>query len=306
MKPTGKLRFMTAYRFYRRDEVPRVKEENPDLDGKARHAVVRQRWQKLPDKEKVAYVMMSRLDRERAIYMNKLSQIRENLLMEFPTLETSRSDAASAEPDEDYEEYRRQLIAFRQAEQNLHLERLQRGLPFVASQAFDRIQNEIKEGNKIIYEDEQEYSADAEESKDHEAHVQSLPNPDISSIQVAKSNDEHGSSITFPTSNEQSSNSASSGGNRQTEADPPTPNFTPAAAGAPEPQSKTGTQHPEEPETIQIDTSKPRGMKQNQKQVTEYEESKEGFRRAEGEQILSTTVENGKRFTQLGIMQFFK
>ena len=41
VKPTGKLRFMTAYRFYRRDEVPKVKEENPELDGKARHAIVR-------------------------------------------------------------------------------------------------------------------------------------------------------------------------------------------------------------------------------------------------------------------------
>ena len=37
--------------------------------------------------EEVVYVMMSRLDRERAIYMNKLSQIRENLLTEFPSLD---------------------------------------------------------------------------------------------------------------------------------------------------------------------------------------------------------------------------
>ena len=60
--------------------------------------------------------MMSRLDRERAIYMNKLSQIRENLLVEFPTLASARDEAIGSQPNEDYEEYRRQLIAFRQAE----------------------------------------------------------------------------------------------------------------------------------------------------------------------------------------------
>ena len=51
--------------------------------------------------------MMSRLDRERAIYMNKLSQIRENLLVEFPTLARARDEAIGSEPEEDYEEYRR-------------------------------------------------------------------------------------------------------------------------------------------------------------------------------------------------------
>ena len=55
--------------------------------------------------------------------------------------------------------------------------------------------------------------------------------------------------------------------------------------------------HSEEPETIQIDTSRPRYPTQSLKQVTEYEESKEAFKKAEGEQMLTTTVENGKRFT---------
>lgn len=36
VKPSGKLRFMTAYRFYRKDQVPLVKERFPDLDGKGR------------------------------------------------------------------------------------------------------------------------------------------------------------------------------------------------------------------------------------------------------------------------------
>lgn len=49
VKPSGKLRFMSAFRFYRREEVPEVKAEQPDLDGKARHKVVRERWRKLDE-----------------------------------------------------------------------------------------------------------------------------------------------------------------------------------------------------------------------------------------------------------------
>jgi hypothetical protein len=36
MKASGKLKFMTAYRFFRKDKVPLVKEKYPDLDGKGR------------------------------------------------------------------------------------------------------------------------------------------------------------------------------------------------------------------------------------------------------------------------------
>ena len=46
---------------------------------------MRKRWQALPDEKKFAYVMMSRMDRERAIYMNKLTQIKQNLLAELPS-----------------------------------------------------------------------------------------------------------------------------------------------------------------------------------------------------------------------------
>ena len=47
VKPSGKLRFMSAFRFYRREAVPEVKVEQPELDGKARHKVVRERWRQL-------------------------------------------------------------------------------------------------------------------------------------------------------------------------------------------------------------------------------------------------------------------
>jgi len=44
VKPTGKLKFLTAYRFYRREEVPIVKKMYPETEGKERQALVRKRW----------------------------------------------------------------------------------------------------------------------------------------------------------------------------------------------------------------------------------------------------------------------
>ena len=36
VKPTGKLKFLTAYRFFRREEVPIVKQMYPEMEGKER------------------------------------------------------------------------------------------------------------------------------------------------------------------------------------------------------------------------------------------------------------------------------
>lgn len=84
VKPSGKLRFMSAYRFYRREMVPLVKAERPELEGKQRHQLIRQRWQQLPDDKKFNYVMMSRADREKAIYIAKLIQLKETLPYDIP------------------------------------------------------------------------------------------------------------------------------------------------------------------------------------------------------------------------------
>ena len=65
-----------------------MKSMYPDLDGKDRHALVRKRWQALPDDKKITYVMKSRLDKERAIYENKLAQIKENLASELPKFQS--------------------------------------------------------------------------------------------------------------------------------------------------------------------------------------------------------------------------
>ena len=34
VKPSGKLKYMSAYRFFRKDMVPLVKADHPDFDGK--------------------------------------------------------------------------------------------------------------------------------------------------------------------------------------------------------------------------------------------------------------------------------
>jgi len=73
VKPSGKLKFMSAYRFFRRDRVPVVKEAHPDYDGKQRQEVIKAEWRKLNDCEKFAYVIRSRADREKALYAYKLS-----------------------------------------------------------------------------------------------------------------------------------------------------------------------------------------------------------------------------------------
>jgi hypothetical protein len=44
IKPSGKLRFMSAYRFFRREQVPVIKAELPELEGKQRHQIIRARW----------------------------------------------------------------------------------------------------------------------------------------------------------------------------------------------------------------------------------------------------------------------
>lgn len=86
VKPSGKLRFMTAYRFFRKERVPLVKQicEGTEMDGKARQEVIRAMWKRLGDKEKYPYVLMSRADREKAIFASKLSKIKENLIRKYP------------------------------------------------------------------------------------------------------------------------------------------------------------------------------------------------------------------------------
>jgi hypothetical protein len=53
---------MSAYRFFRKQMVPQVKEAFPDLDGKGRQEIIRNMWRELDDKGKFIYVLQSRAD----------------------------------------------------------------------------------------------------------------------------------------------------------------------------------------------------------------------------------------------------
>ena len=60
--------------------IPLVKETYPNYDGKSRQQVIRKAWRVLPDSCKFAYVQMSRADREKALYLHRLTQIKEEIL----------------------------------------------------------------------------------------------------------------------------------------------------------------------------------------------------------------------------------
>lgn len=76
---------MSAYRFFRKEMVPVIKQQETNLDGKGRHAVVHDLWTQLQDRHKLAYVLMSRADREKSLYIIRLNQIRDELKQAFPT-----------------------------------------------------------------------------------------------------------------------------------------------------------------------------------------------------------------------------
>lgn len=84
LKPSGKIKFMSAYRFFRKEMVPLIKRLEPCLDSKGRHAVVHNVWTQLHDEHKLAYVLMSRADREKSLYIIRLNQIRNELRMQYP------------------------------------------------------------------------------------------------------------------------------------------------------------------------------------------------------------------------------
>jgi hypothetical protein len=73
IKPSGKIKFMSAYRFFRKEMVQVIKKTEPSLDSTARHIIVHNLWTKLKDYHKLAYVLMSRADKERSLYVIRLN-----------------------------------------------------------------------------------------------------------------------------------------------------------------------------------------------------------------------------------------
>lgn len=73
IKPSGKVKFMSAYRFFRKEMVPVIKQIEPELDSKGRHEIVQSLWNQLNDRHKLPYVLMSRADREKSLYIIRLN-----------------------------------------------------------------------------------------------------------------------------------------------------------------------------------------------------------------------------------------
>lgn len=84
LKPSGKLKFKSAQRFFRMEMVPILKKIEPTLDSQGRQEVIRDLWTRLKDQHKLAYVLMSRADREKVMYLARLNQIREELRRAYP------------------------------------------------------------------------------------------------------------------------------------------------------------------------------------------------------------------------------
>lgn len=59
---------------------------------------MRKEWTSISEDVKFVYVMMSRADRERAIYTNRLAQIRHNLVVQFPEAVGQQTVDAQKEP----------------------------------------------------------------------------------------------------------------------------------------------------------------------------------------------------------------
>ena len=64
--------------------VPILKKIEPTLDSQGRQEVIRDLWTRLKDQHKLAYVLMSRADREKVMYLARLNQIREELRRAYP------------------------------------------------------------------------------------------------------------------------------------------------------------------------------------------------------------------------------
>jgi len=93
-----KLKFLSAYRIYRRTEAPRIKEQRPNLNGKERQVIIRDNWKKLDPKKKYLFVLRSRWDQEKARFKNKTLEFKSQLAMFAQQDTESEADNIQSEP----------------------------------------------------------------------------------------------------------------------------------------------------------------------------------------------------------------
>ena len=166
VKPSGKLRFLSAFRFFRREAIPQIKEDHPELDSRARHVIVRNQWMALGEDKKYVFVMMSRLDKEKAIFTNRLSQIKQNLLDKFPEAATCDSESQFLSEVDCFTD----LIKYDDATRRSHEIN-------AVSTLCQRIDKQIQEERKVLDEDDPE--------TDENDHTVSVGSSSLSGICVA-------------------------------------------------------------------------------------------------------------------------
>lgn len=76
-----KVKFLSAYRIFRRTIAPSIKAERPNLNGKERQTIIRERWRQLEPKKKYIYVLRSRWDKERARFRQKTMEFKTQLAL---------------------------------------------------------------------------------------------------------------------------------------------------------------------------------------------------------------------------------
>ena len=94
-----KLKFLSAFRIYRRTIAPKVKAEKPNLTGKERQAIIRDQWKKLDAKKKYVYVLRSRWDKEKARFRQRTMEIKAQLALFSEQEENSGSSKEQADKE---------------------------------------------------------------------------------------------------------------------------------------------------------------------------------------------------------------
>ena len=85
-----KIKFLSAFRIFRKVKAPNVKEEYPNLTGKERQCIIWQMWKDLPGDIKYLFVIKSRLEEEKARFQAKAQVLKQKMEM-TPIKEDSTS-----------------------------------------------------------------------------------------------------------------------------------------------------------------------------------------------------------------------
>eukprot|EP00347_Sterkiella_histriomuscorum_P010336 403376697 len=82
--PNEKLRYSSPYKLFRKEQQAVLRSTQPLMSNKEKVLYIVDKWKTLNENERFGYVQMSKADYERALYVSKLTKIKQNLLRSFP------------------------------------------------------------------------------------------------------------------------------------------------------------------------------------------------------------------------------